>query len=345
MRKQDCTGFYYDSDDSEDVLPRVWKVPVNNFDNIFNSMLTFFEIATLENWVETLWRVIDSTDIDEGPLRDNRPYMAFLFVAFIFITTFFVMNLFISVIVDKFNEEIRRREGSHNFSEEQKEWVKIQRIMVHVNLKIKPICPENSKFRTFFFKVVQSNKFEFFISAMIVSNTLFLCMDYTNAPYDYDNALEIGNMIFVIIFAIEACMKLIAYGFRYYFLENWNRFDFIIVLLSVVALDDSLFSFRVNALRIIRVAKLLRMVKASKGLRHLLKTMWLSLSNIANVGMLLFIVFFTFSVAGLDLFGDLNDGEYINYNANFRSFYLAVMLLFRTSTGENWNGIMHDCIE
>jgi len=28
------------------------------------------------------------------------------------------MNLFISVIVDKFNEEIKKKEGSHKFSEE-----------------------------------------------------------------------------------------------------------------------------------------------------------------------------------------------------------------------------------
>jgi hypothetical protein len=35
------------------------------------------------------------------------------------------MNLFVSVIVDKFNEEIKRRQGSDSFSEEQKEWVKM----------------------------------------------------------------------------------------------------------------------------------------------------------------------------------------------------------------------------
>ena len=65
------------------------------------------------------------------------------------------MNLFISVIVDKFNEEIKKKEGSHRFSEEQKEWVKMQRIMVHVNLKIKSICPK-SKFRRIFFITVMS---------------------------------------------------------------------------------------------------------------------------------------------------------------------------------------------
>jgi hypothetical protein len=60
-----------------------------------------------------------------GPKEDNRPYAALLFIAFIFIQAFFVLNLFVSVIVDKFNEEIKRRQGSHTFSEEQKEWVKI----------------------------------------------------------------------------------------------------------------------------------------------------------------------------------------------------------------------------
>jgi hypothetical protein len=76
-------------------------------------MVTFFEISSLENWPEILFRTIDSVDADYGPIPDNRPWVAILFVIFIFITTFFVMNLFISVIVDKFNEEIRKKEGSH----------------------------------------------------------------------------------------------------------------------------------------------------------------------------------------------------------------------------------------
>lgn len=138
---------------------------------------------------------------------------------------------------------------------------------------------------------------------------------------------------------------MIAHGIKFYFLETWNKFDFVIVILSLVALDDSLFSFKVNSLKIIRVARLLRMIKASKGLRHLLKTFWLSLGNIGNVGMLLFLIFFTFTVAGMDLFGGMYNSDYITRNANFRSFYITIITLFRASTGENWNGIMHDCYD
>jgi hypothetical protein len=216
--------------------------------------------------------------------------------------------------------------------------------MVHVNLKIMPTMPKNP-FRKLIFYLVTSSKFELFISFVIAVNTLFLCMDYFDSPSEYNRAIELGNVVFISIFTAEAVFKILGHGPRFYFLENWNKFDFIIVILSLVALDESLFSFKVTALRIIRVARLLRMIKASKGLRHLLKTLWLSVGNIANVGMLLFLMFFTFTVAGMDLFGSLQNSEFITDQANFRSFYITFSTLFRSETGENWNGIMHDCYE
>jgi hypothetical protein len=46
------------------------------------------------------------------------------------------------------------------------------------------------------------------------------------------------------------------------------------------------------------------MIKASRGMKNLLKTLWLSLPNIINVGFLLFLIYFVFSIAGMSLFGD-----------------------------------------
>jgi fumarate reductase subunit C len=73
-------------------------------------------------------------------------------------------------------------------------------------------------------------------------------------------------MTFVVIFFIEMILKITALGFTYYWHVNWNKFDFIIVLMSLVALDGRLLEsvgFNVTALRIIRVSRLLRMVKTS----------------------------------------------------------------------------------
>jgi hypothetical protein len=46
---------------------REWVVPFNNFDNILWSMITFFELATLEGWPSILLRTIDSQGEDMGP--------------------------------------------------------------------------------------------------------------------------------------------------------------------------------------------------------------------------------------------------------------------------------------
>jgi hypothetical protein len=102
-----------------------WKVPFNNYDDVFRSMITFFEISTLEMWPDMMFTAIDSNGLDNVPKKDNNIGFSIIFIVFIFLTSFFIMNLFISVIVDKFNEEIEKREGSDNFSQEQKEWVKI----------------------------------------------------------------------------------------------------------------------------------------------------------------------------------------------------------------------------
>lgn len=238
---------------------------------------------------------------------DNQPHVSIVFVIYIFFTTFFVMNLFISVIVDKFNDEIKKRQGAHNFTEEQKEWVKIQRLLVHTNPKIIPVEPINC-FRLQCFKIVQSQAFEYIIMVAIIINTLFLCIDNYHKTEDLREFLEYANLIFVVVFTFEMIIKITAYGFKYYWHVNWNKFDFIIVIMSLLFINEDLIkslNFNVTALRIIRVSRLLRMVKTSEGLRSLLKTLYMSLENILTTASLLTLILFTFTVAGMSLFGEI----------------------------------------
>ena len=54
------------------------------------------------------------------------------------------------------------------------------------------------------------------------------------------------------------------------------------------------------------------MVKTSEGLRTLLKTLFMSLGNIINTAALLMLILFTFSVAGMSLFGTIEFNDTIN---------------------------------
>jgi len=72
-------------------------------------MMTFFEISTLEMWPDMMFAAIDARGYDLTPKEKNSKFVSLLYVIYIFVTTFFIMNLFISVIVDKFNEQIKKR--------------------------------------------------------------------------------------------------------------------------------------------------------------------------------------------------------------------------------------------
>jgi hypothetical protein len=175
-------------------------------------MIVFFEISTLEMWPDIMFNAIDAVGVDMVMRKDNQVLISLVFIIYIFLTTFFIMNLFISGIVDKFIGEIKKRQGAHNFTEEQKEWVKIQRLLVHTDPKIIPVEPINC-FRLQCFKIVQSQVFEYVIMAAIVINTAFLCIDYYGKPEVLGDVLEIANYTFVSIFTFEMILKITAHGF------------------------------------------------------------------------------------------------------------------------------------
>ena len=87
------------------------------------------------------------------------------------------------------------------------------------------------------------------------------------------------------------------------------------------------------------------MIKVSKGLSRLFLTLLASIPSLVNVGTLLLLLLFIYSVAGMTLFSDVPRGIFVTDQANFETFYIAMITLFRCATGESWNGIMHDCMK
>jgi len=137
--------------------------------------------------------------------------------------------------------------------------------MTEVKAPVIEVAP-TKPFRLMIYNLVRLKWFDqYFITAIIVLNTITMCMDYYGASEEYLKALDYANLVFVIIFTIEAMLKLIGLGPTYYFYIDWNKFDFTVVILSLISLSDT-GSFNLTALRIIRVARLLRMIKSSKEL-------------------------------------------------------------------------------
>lgn len=85
----------------------------------------------------------------------------------------------------------------------------------------------------------------------------------------------------------------------------------------------------VPLLRVLRVLRIVKLIPKAKGLRVLMMTLLWSLPAFLNISCVLLLCMFIYAIIGMNLFGAMKLGEDLNYNANFQTFPLAMLLLFR----------------
>ena len=95
------------------------------------------------------------------------------------------------------------------------------------------------------------------------------------------------------IIALQCLVKISARGKQplTYFHDNWNTFDFLVVLLVFLPLQD-VFDF--TLLRVIRLLRVLKLVNALPELNILVSSLFRSVGAIASVMALLFLLFFVY---------------------------------------------------
>ncbi|CAK9819897.1 Voltage-dependent calcium channel type D subunit alpha-1 [Anthophora plagiata] len=91
--------------------------------------------------------------------------------------------------------------------------------------------------------------------------------------------------------------------------------------------------------------RLVKLLSRGEGIRTLLWTFIKSFQALPYVALLIIMLFFIYAVIGMQVFGKIaiDDDTSINRNNNFQSFPQAVLVLFRSATGEAWQEIMMDC--
>uniref|UniRef100_A0A1I8I3D7 Voltage-dependent L-type calcium channel subunit alpha n=1 Tax=Macrostomum lignano TaxID=282301 RepID=A0A1I8I3D7_9PLAT len=350
MVEADCQGYfiYYKNNDvrSPEYSVRTWTNNDLNFDNVPNALLSLFAVATFEGWPKLLYRSIDSAGESMSGIYNNRPPVAIFYIVFIIIIAFFMVNIFVGFVIVTFQQE-----GEQEYK--NCELDKNQRKCIEFALKAKPVrryIPQR-KFRYKIWWFVTSTPFEYGIFVLIMLNTIALAMKFEGQPDAYSLALDYLNMIFTAIFTIEFVLKLIAFSFRNYFSDVWNVFDFIIVLGSYIdiitgKLTAGKTTISINFFRLFRAMRLVKLLNRGEHLRTLLWTFIKSFQALPYVALLILMLFFIYAVIGMQMFGKirLNAHTQINRNNNFRTFFAASLVLFRSATGEAWQEILLDCV-
>uniref|UniRef100_A0AAY4EJS0 Voltage-dependent N-type calcium channel subunit alpha n=1 Tax=Denticeps clupeoides TaxID=299321 RepID=A0AAY4EJS0_9TELE len=341
--QKDCRGQFLDYDKDEVAAqPREWKKYEFHYDNVLWAFLTLFTVSTGEGWPTVLKHSVDATFEDQGPNPGYRIEMSIFYVVYFVVFPFFFVNIFVALIIITFQEQ-----GDKALSECSLE--KNERACIDFAINAKPLTrymPQNQQsFQYKMWKFVVSPPFEYSIMIMIALNTVVLMMKFHGAPDAYEAMLKYLNIVFTALFSLECVLKIIAFGPLNYLKDRWNVFDFVTVLGSIT--DILVTEINVSIfLRLFRAARLIKLLRQGYTIRILLWTFVQSFKALPYVCLLIAMLFFIYAIIGMQVFGniDLNDDTAINHHNNFRTFLQALMLLFRSATGEAWHEIMLSCL-
>ncbi|XP_072550558.1 voltage-dependent P/Q-type calcium channel subunit alpha-1A isoform X6 [Salminus brasiliensis] len=348
--ERDCRGEYlvYERDNEVKAQKREWKKYDFHYDNVLWALLTLFTVSTGEGWPQVLKHSVDATYENQGPSPGYRMEMSIFYVVYFVVFPFFFVNIFVALIIITFQEQGDKMMEDYSLE-------KNERACIDFAINAKPLTrhmPQNKQtFQYRMWEFVVSPPFEYTIMAMIALNTIVLMMKYYGASDTYENMLANLNIVFTSLFSLECVLKIIAFGALNYFKDAWNIFDCVTVLGSITdILVTELGNNFINLsfLRLFRAARLIKLLRQGETIRILLWTFVQSFKALPYVCLLIAMLFFIYAIIGMQLFGNIaieEEGDSaINQHNNFRTFFQALMLLFRSATGEAWHDIMLSCL-
>merc|ERR1712128_207063 len=346
----ECQGNYFTYQDNDINIPiveeRVWERSNFHYDNVVKGMLTLFVASTFEGWPGILYVSIDSNEADVGPKEDYRPIVFMFYFIYIIILAFFMINIFVGFVIVTFQSE-----GEADFKDCPLD--KNQRNCIEFSLNAKPMklyIPKNPiQYKLWAFATSPLCENTVFLA--IILNTISLAMKFYHQPEWYTDFLDVLNLIFTFFFVGEFMLKFGAYRFKNYFSDAWNGFDFFIVVGSLIDLGAATLApdaevMSISFFRLFRVMRLVKLLNKNENIRTLLWTFMKSFKALPWVMLLIGLIFFIYGTVAMQMMGRIamDDDTNIHRNNNFQAFGWAMLILFRSATGEAWREIMLSCI-
>eukprot|EP00656_Telonema_subtile_P003728 TRINITY_DN11687_c0_g2_i8.p1 TRINITY_DN11687_c0_g2~~TRINITY_DN11687_c0_g2_i8.p1 ORF type:complete len:2048 (+),score=517.82 TRINITY_DN11687_c0_g2_i8:88-6231(+) len=241
---------------------------------------------------------------------------------------------------------------------------------------------QDNQFRQIMYQIEQTKAFEWSVFAAICLGCVFLALD---TPYKPDPTaklmITIVSPIILTVYNLEFMVKVVSKGFfgkpSAYIMDSWNRVDFLVLVLSDLAMFIQLIGYAavlpssiIMAFRTLRVIRPLRLINQNERIQIVFNALFLSLPAIMNVMTLLVFCIFMFSILGMGLYMGLFfscNEDVVNENLclgigetssalgymvptvwgnpryDFDNVFSGMLVLFETSTLEGWVLVMYSC--
>jgi voltage-gated sodium channel len=176
---------------------------------------------------------------------------------------------------------------------------------------------------------------DYCILSLIIANAILIFVQEFNLN---GNILDYVEPVFTLLFMVEMSVKIHQYGFSKYISDNWNKLDFVLIIVSVPSLAAIFYnnsSLQLNiflALRVFRVFKFIRLIRFFPNVSSLVSSVKRALkaSYIVIIGF--FLLVFVVSLVTCALYKNIAP-EY--FNNPVTSFYS----IFRLFSNDGWHEV------
>lgn len=175
--------------------------------------------------------------------------------------------------------------------------------------------------------VVESRWFQNLVLSLILINALILGAETVDViAANIGPWLIMADHFILCAFVFEILLRFYASPHDY-FKKGWNIFDFIIVILSLIAATSG-----IAAIRALRVLRVLRVVTVIPRMRIVVSALLGAIPGIASVGLILVLIIYIFAVIAANVYGPTHE-------ALFGDVFTAMYTLFQVMTLEGWPDI------
>ncbi len=184
---------------------------------------------------------------------------------------------------------------------------------------------------------LRSNKFfEIFVISIIIFSALVIGAKTYDIPERILSLVHILDWLITFIFLTEIIIRFLGEeNKKDFFKQGWNIFDTLIVVVSLIPVEDSQLAI---VGRLIRIFRVLRMVSIIPELRMLLNSLLIALPQLGYIVALMFIIFYIYAAIGSTFFADINP-------VLWGDIAISMLTLFRVMTFEDWTDVQYETME
>jgi voltage-gated sodium channel len=181
-------------------------------------------------------------------------------------------------------------------------------------------------------RIESSKLFRAAVIFIIVVSALAIGAKTYDLPPLAEQSLIVLDKAVTLFFLTEILLRFaVCNDKKQFFRDGWNVFDTIVVMGSLIPIDESQ---AVLLGRLLRVFRVLRLVSVIPELRFLIDSLFKAMPRMGYIALLMFIIFYIYGTIGSMLFGAIDE-------TLWSDVAVSMLTLFRVVTFEDWTDIMY----